>query len=95
MVAVGVLVRSELASVPRVKEQLGALEGVTTLDLEELGAIGLVIQSDTLDAAHATLRDEVQATPGVLAAYPLHTQLEPVSWDELDASISSGPQIQD
>ncbi len=93
MVTVGVLVRAELASVHDVEARLAALEGVTTLELEEPGSIGLVISEESLDSAYATLCDRVKTTDGVLAAYPLHTQLEPTSGPELKDEPTPEPQF--
>jgi len=76
MVTVGVLVRVENESLRDVELALNAIPGVSTLELEEAGSIGLVIEAPDLDAAHSLLCDQVQRTAGVLAAWPIHTQLE-------------------
>lgn len=77
MVTVGVLVRADLNFTEEVEARLAALDGVTTVELQEIGSIGLVIEGETLDEVHSRLCDDVQAARGVLAAWPLHVQLEP------------------
>lgn len=76
MVTIGVLVRAELDSIDEVQGRLAALDGVTTIELEDRDSIGLVICGETLDDAHKKLCEDVQRTTGVLAAWPLHVQLE-------------------
>jgi nitrate reductase NapAB chaperone NapD len=88
MVTVGVLVRANLDSVAEVEARLAAIEGVTTLKLEEPGTIGLVIQGQSINDAHDKLCDQVQRVEGVLTAWPVHMQLEPDSTSPATASPS-------
>ena len=77
MTVVGVLVRVELDSADEVKCRLSDLEGVSTIPLEEPGTLGLVIEAASIDAAHEKLQAEVQATEGVLTAWPVEMHLTP------------------
>jgi|GEM_PF-1995433 len=79
MVTIGVLVRAELGSIGEVESRLAALDGAITIELEERGSIGLVLRGESLDQLYEKLRGEVQATRGVLAAWPVHVQLEPMA----------------
>ncbi len=92
MVTAGILVRTAPDSIQEVEARLAALQGVSTLELEEPGAIGLVIEGDSLDAIHATLCDEVQGTEGVLAAWPVHTQLEATETGSPDPGLPNTGQ---
>ena len=89
MVSVGVLVRVESDSLREVDSALGEIPGVTTLELEEPGSIGIVIEAPDLDSAHSLLCDRVQRTAGVLAAWPIHTQLEAPPFDASHQPIQS------
>ena len=76
MTAIGVFVRAEPGQLEEVRERLSSIDGVETLVLEEPGALGLVIKADGLRAAHQLLADQVEKTPGVLCAWPIHTEVE-------------------
>jgi nitrate reductase NapAB chaperone NapD len=87
MVTVGVLVRAEFEELRLVENRLAKLSSVSqTIELEEPGALGLVLQGDSLDAVHAALTEEVQRTEGVLTAWPLHAELDD------SPGAASGPQ---
>jgi len=76
MTAIGVFVRAEPGQLEEVRERLASIEGVETLELEEPGALGLVLKADDLRAAHELLANRVETTPGVLCAWPVHTEVE-------------------
>jgi nitrate reductase NapAB chaperone NapD len=77
MITVGVLVRALHSELGVIEQRLGALPSVVqTLELEEPGSLGLVLQAEDLDAVHAALTREVGGVEGVLAAWPLHAELE-------------------
>lgn len=75
MVTIGVLVRVDDAHLADVTARLSALDGVRVFPLEEPRSLGAVVQAGDLDQAHDRLVNEVEATPGVLCAWPLHTEL--------------------
>ncbi|MDF1839571.1 MAG: chaperone NapD [Planctomycetota bacterium] len=76
MTAIGVFVRAEPGQLNEVRDRLASIEGVETLELEEPGALGLVLKADDLRAAHELLANRVEQTPGVLCAWPVHTEVE-------------------
>ncbi len=76
MTAIGVFVRAEPGQLEQVRERLSSIDGVETLVLEEPGALGLVLKADDLRAAHELLADQVEKTPGVLCAWPIHTEVD-------------------
>ncbi len=77
MITVGVLVRALQSDLPAIEQRLAALPSVLqTLELEEPGSLGLVLAGEDLDAAHTALTQEVQRVEGVLAAWPLHAELD-------------------
>jgi len=78
-VTVGVLVRTAIDPPDDLGDRLSALPGVSTVELEEEGSIGLVLQGESLDEAHDRLRDEVQSLEGVLAAWPVHLEFPPTT----------------
>jgi nitrate reductase NapAB chaperone NapD len=71
MTVVGIIVRAEAERFEEVRAQLAALEGVQTIELEEPGCLGLVLEADGLKQAHDRLRGEIERTPGVLTAWPV------------------------
>ena len=75
MVTIGVLVRVDQTQEPETEARLGVLEGVQLIPLEEPHTLGAVIQAEDLDEAHERLVTQVQTLPGVLCAWPLHTEL--------------------
>lgn len=75
MVTVGVFVRAEIDEIGQVAERLDALESVSTFELEDPGALGVLLQGLDADEAYLKLTQEVMAVEGVLAAWPIHTEL--------------------
>ncbi len=76
MITVGVLVRAHEEDLDSVEKQLLELEDVTgSIELEEPGTIGIVLQGSSLNEVHLALTERVQRIEGVLAAWPLHTEL--------------------
>jgi len=72
MATIGVYVRVTVGREGTVREALAALAGARPFDLEEPGKVGLVLEADDLDAAHALLEGPVRSVPGVLAAWPVY-----------------------
>jgi nitrate reductase NapAB chaperone NapD len=57
--------------------RLSQLRGVSTFDLDEPGKLGVLIEASSIDEAHAILTEDVSATPGVLACWPVFLHEEP------------------
>ncbi len=76
MVTVGVFVRAWSEQLNEVAGRLDALDGVSTFDLEDPGGIGVLLQGFEPDEAYEKLTGEVMAVEGVLAAWPVHTELD-------------------
>ncbi len=77
MLTVGVFARAEPAQSESLKRMLQPPTCLEVLDLEEEGTLGLVVQASDADAAHAWLQDESRKMPGVLCAWPVHSELAP------------------
>ena len=75
MVTVGVFVRAEIEEIDQVAGRLQALESVSTFELEDPGGIGVLLEGLDADEAYLKLTGEVMAVEGVLAAWPIHTEL--------------------
>ena len=71
MVVVGALVRLEIQLRDRATQLLDQLEGVSTFSIGERGRIGVIVEADSIRAAHARLTEQIQAVPGVLAVWPV------------------------
>ncbi|NOX53590.1 MAG: chaperone NapD [Planctomycetes bacterium] len=94
MAVIGVLARVEVAERDCVVASLGRIEGVTPFLIDEPGRIGLVVEADTLEAAHKRLVDEIDPTPGVLGTWPVfvHAENETAEstvWDVFSTSVAS------
>jgi len=83
MTIVGILVRLEEEHRAEVAERLSAIEGVSTFEVEQPGSLGALLEAPDLDRAHAILREQIEPTEGVLAAWPVHSDF---SDDEPPAS---------
>ncbi len=73
MTIVGVLVRVEEIHSADVAKRLEALDGVSTFDVEQPSSLGVLLEAEDLDSAHAILREKIEPTEGVLAAWPVHS----------------------
>jgi nitrate reductase NapAB chaperone NapD len=87
VVVLGAIVRLELNSREAAIRLLNELPGVSTFSLNELGRVGLVLEAESIDAAHLKLRSQVQSVPGVLVAWPVFVECE-----ETDPCQGSGQQ---
>lgn len=76
MAVLGVLARVEVEHRDRVFGALERLDGVTPFWIGEPGRIGIVVEADTLQAAHTRLLDQLQSTPGVLGTWPVFVHAE-------------------
>ena len=76
MPVVGAWARVDLSDPDATRRGLAELEGVETFDLGDPGKVGLIIDADALDAAHAVLTREVPAVEGVLCAWPVSVHLD-------------------
>ncbi len=78
-VVVGVLARIDTTRTREVSTALEAIHGVSVFEVPpppaggevEGGRIGLLIEAEDLDAAHAVLRGQVDRTSGVLGTWPV------------------------
>ncbi len=77
MAVVGAYARIDLSEEALVPARLEALEGVSTFALGEPGKIGVLIEAESLDEAHARLEDEIEKLEGVLGVFPVYVHAEP------------------
>ena len=85
MITVGILVRVADRSEKRVTAQLEALEGVSTIELEQAGSVGCVIQAPSAEAATDLMRRDIESLTDVLCAWPVQIEL---GEDELNRPIA-------
>lgn len=76
MATVGAYVRFDTAKRAAIRDQLSRIGGVEPFDLEPPGTLGLVVQAEDIDAAHATLTRQVRAVDGVHGVWPLYINIE-------------------
>jgi nitrate reductase NapAB chaperone NapD len=76
MVIVGAFARIEGERADDVRQRLARLPGVEPFLLDEPGKIGLIIEADEIDQAHAVLTGPVRATPGLLGVWPISIHLD-------------------
>ncbi len=76
VVVVGAFARIRPSSHAQVKRELDAREGITTFDLETEDKLGLVVEADSLDSAHARITKDVRGTAGVLGVWPVSVEVD-------------------
>ena len=76
MVVVGAFARVEVDDVDATRCRLAALDGVTTFDLDRPEKVGVLIEADDLDDAHARLTTQVQRVEGVMGVWPVYVSNE-------------------
>ena len=78
-VVVGVLARVDQATRDATAEELESLSGVSTFDVGDEYKLGVLIESSTVDEAKGVFEQQIETTPGVLAAWPvfIHEEEEP------------------
>lgn len=103
-VVVGVLARIDVHRSREVSLALEAVRGVSVFEVPappaggeiEGGRIGVLIEAEDLDAAHAVLRGQVDRTPGVLGTWPVAVESGDGFGAAVDAprapEVGAGPQ---
>ena len=71
MALLGVLARLDTAQQSQIVQRLELIDGVSTFSVEEAERIGILVEQNTLDAAHAVLVDRVKTDPGILGVWPV------------------------
>ncbi len=71
MALIGVLARVDVARRSHVSEEIGHIRGVSLFSVAEEERIGILVERDSLSEVHAALKDEVEAVPGILGAWPV------------------------
>ncbi|HEB60941.1 MAG TPA: hypothetical protein ENJ06_03855 [Phycisphaeraceae bacterium] len=91
MATVGAFARVEMESAEEVEKRLDAIPGVETFSLEERGKVGLIIEADDLDAAHALLTGPVRHAEGVMGVWPSYVYVD----DEDSPVDDDGTPVED
>ncbi len=55
---------------------LDSLQGVSTFEINEPDKLGLLIETESLDAAHSMITKDIRTTPGVLGVWPVYVNTE-------------------
>ena len=76
-VVVGALARIEPSRRTEVICALVSHEGVSTFELEHDAKLGVLVEAESLDAAHALITRSVADAPGVLGVWPVSLELDP------------------
>ncbi len=76
MTVIGACARIDSSDAVGIRERLATLGGVSTFDLDDPGRVGLLIESESLDAAHQTLCEEIKLVAGVMAVWPIYVDTE-------------------
>lgn len=76
MPIIGALARLEIDDFDCVCTRLEALSGVSTFEVLEEGAVGLLIEADSLRKAHDLIAHELPQVPGVMGAWPIYIGLD-------------------
>ena len=90
MALVGVLARVRESEKQRIEEDLTHFPGVSTFDLDdESSRLGIIIESPSLEEAHAFLTGTIDRVGGVLGTWPVFGHAEPAEESEgvADATV--------
>jgi hypothetical protein len=82
MVLLGVLARIDAPEHDRVCGALDQLPGVSSFSVGETQRVGILVERETIEEAHAALSSEVGRVPGVMAAWPVFSHIESTSGGE-------------
>ena len=75
-VVLGVLARIDGRSREPIESSLRAHAGVSVFSVGDEQRLGILIEGESLAEAQACLHDQVESTPGILAAWPVFAQDE-------------------
>ncbi|MCP3902213.1 MAG: chaperone NapD [Planctomycetes bacterium] len=87
---VGAFARIDAATAADVARRLEEIPGVETFPLDEPGKLGLVIEAEDLDRAHAIVTRDVRHAPGVLGVWPLYAHFDDGDEPDDEAPASTG-----
>ena len=76
MAIVGAFARIDADHAEACRWSLDELPGVSTFDLPETGKLGVLVEADSLDNAHAIVTTTIRSTPGVLGVWPVYANTE-------------------
>ena len=76
MAIVGAFARVDLEQNSSCQDLLCEISGVSTFDINDPDKIGILIEADSLDQAHATVTKTIRSTPGVLGVWPVYVNTE-------------------
>jgi nitrate reductase NapAB chaperone NapD len=74
MAMVGAFARIEPGTLDKVVERLEKIDGVSTFDLDDPGKVGLLIEAEDADSAHAKLTKEIRNTEDVWGVWPVYME---------------------
>ncbi|GJM26084.1 MAG: hypothetical protein DHS20C16_24990 [Phycisphaerae bacterium] len=95
MAIVGLFARLDQATRAQTVTRLNALESVATFEIDDRYKIGLLVESESLDAAHACVREEIEPCSGVLGVWPSFASIEDeLNLDDLVPVISQTQSVQ-
>ncbi len=76
MAVVGVFARIDLERTSSCRDALEGFGGVSTFDVDDPDKLGILVEADSLDDAHATITKNIRSTPGVLGVWPVYVNTE-------------------
>ncbi len=76
MATVGAYVRIDTEDQAAIRSQLSRIDGVEPFDLDQPGTLGLIVEAEDIDTAHAMLTGQIRAVNGVHGAWPLYVNIE-------------------
>lgn len=76
MPIIGALARLELDEFEDTYNRVNALSGVMTFKIAEEGAVGVLIEAESLHDAHDLITTTLARIPGVMGAWPIYIGLD-------------------
>ncbi len=76
MAIVGAFARVDAEHASSCEQLLNEIAGVSTFEIDHPDKVGILIEADSLDQAHATVSKTIRSTPGVLGVWPVYVNTE-------------------
>ena len=76
MAIVGAFARVDSEQASACQKLLDELVGVSTFEINDPDKVGILIEADSLDQAHAMVSKTIRSTPGVLGVWPVYVNTE-------------------
>ncbi len=76
MAIVGAFARVDSEQTSSCHKLIDELVGVSTFEIDDPDKVGILVEADSLDQAHAMVSKTIRMIPGVLGVWPVYVNTE-------------------